>query len=208
MSINQCIVQTLHQWQEFKMEAWFPDFLCGMSHYYWTYNTSHTFFTSAMVAWAFTTFKSVAAHHIMFHWIFAIAEHDMDIPVHFQHIHGDGFETFMQMGTRGQVLGMKWAMHIFIWSWLSYLQVLVITVNNSAQKWLATVHYILWWPMRIQCDSIAIACKTFSKTSPAYRDKLPTPFQKEMMSLATAEPLHYFKGLDLIRTGGNKAVGE
>jgi len=112
-SINTSF-KPLHQWQEFKMEAWFPDFLCCMSHYYWTYNTSHTFFTSAMVAWAFTTSKSVAAHQIMFRWIFAIAEHDMDIPVHFQHIHGDGFETFMQMGTRGQVLGMKWAMHIFI----------------------------------------------------------------------------------------------
>jgi len=48
----------------------------------------------------------------------------------------------------------------------------------------------------------------FFQNITSMQEQITNPVQKEMMSLASAEPLHYFKGLDLIRTGGKKAVGE
>jgi len=45
------------------------------------------------------------AHHIHFHQIFAIAEADTGQSVHFHHIHGNGFDTFMANGHKGQALG-------------------------------------------------------------------------------------------------------
>ncbi|KAF8587967.1 hypothetical protein K439DRAFT_1652094 [Ramaria rubella] len=75
----------LHKWQEFEIEAWFPE-----------YHRSH----------AFTTSQSATAHHILFNRMFAIVCEDTGKSVQFRHIHGDGFDTFMADGHVGQALGL------------------------------------------------------------------------------------------------------
>ncbi|KAF8587722.1 hypothetical protein K439DRAFT_1614148 [Ramaria rubella] len=79
----------LHNWQEFEIEAWFPEYLC-----------------SIVVARAFTTSQSAEAHHILFNRIFLIVHKDTGEIVKFCHIHGVSFETFMADGHVGQALGL------------------------------------------------------------------------------------------------------
>ncbi|KAF8572617.1 hypothetical protein K439DRAFT_1665995 [Ramaria rubella] len=79
----------LHKWQEFEIEAWFSEYL-----------------RSIVVACAFTTSQSAAAHHILFHCIFAIVHKDTGKVVQFHHIHGVGFDTFMADRHKGQALGL------------------------------------------------------------------------------------------------------
>jgi hypothetical protein len=61
--------------------------------------------SAIVVARAFITSQSAAAHEILFTRIFAIVAEDTGQPIHFRHIHGDGFEIFMADGHKGQALG-------------------------------------------------------------------------------------------------------
>ena len=65
------------------------------------------FFLAIVVARAFTSSQSAAAHRILFARIFAIAEADTGQSVRFRHIHGDGFDIVMADGHKGQALGMS-----------------------------------------------------------------------------------------------------
>ena len=58
-----------------------------------------------VVAHAFTTSQSVAAHDILFGLIFSIVEKDTNRPLQFRHIDGNGIDTFMVDGHKGQALG-------------------------------------------------------------------------------------------------------
>ena len=60
---------------------------------------------AVVVARAFINSQSAAAHHILFRRIFAFAEADTGCAVRFRHIHGEGFDTFMADGHKGQALG-------------------------------------------------------------------------------------------------------
>ncbi|KAF8592569.1 hypothetical protein K439DRAFT_1324584 [Ramaria rubella] len=91
----------LHKWQEFEIEAWFPEYL-----------------RSIVVAHAFTTSQSAEAHHILFNRIFAIVHEDTGKTVQFQHIHGVGFNTFMADGHLGQALGEHKNEVVFAKVWL------------------------------------------------------------------------------------------
>jgi hypothetical protein len=51
------------------------------------------------------TLQSAATHLYMFQHLFAIVEKDCGIPVHFRHIHRDGFETVVADAHKGQALG-------------------------------------------------------------------------------------------------------
>ena len=58
-----------------------------------------------VVAHAFTTSQSAAAHDILFGLMFSIVEKDTSRPLRFCHIDGDGIDTFMADGHKGQALG-------------------------------------------------------------------------------------------------------
>ena len=60
-----------------------------------------------VVARAFTTSQSTAAHDILFRLIFSIVEKDTSQPLRFCHIDGDGINTFMADGYKGQALGQS-----------------------------------------------------------------------------------------------------
>lgn len=53
----------------------------------------------------FTTSQSAEAHLILFKRIFDIATSDTNIPVHFRHIHGNGFLVWIADAHKGQALG-------------------------------------------------------------------------------------------------------
>ncbi|KIJ39135.1 hypothetical protein M422DRAFT_258014 [Sphaerobolus stellatus SS14] len=75
----------IHRWQEFKIEAWFPE-------YSWF----------VVIACAFTTSQSAKAHKVLFQRIFAIVEADTGQQVQFRHIHGTGWDTIIADEHRGQ----------------------------------------------------------------------------------------------------------
>ncbi|KAF8583905.1 hypothetical protein K439DRAFT_1617115 [Ramaria rubella] len=82
------LFKRLDKWQEFEIEAWFPEYVC-----------------SIVVARAFTTSQSAAAHLILFTRIFAIVEQETGQIVHFRHIHGEGFDSVVADEHHGQGLG-------------------------------------------------------------------------------------------------------
>lgn len=62
-------------------------------------------FTAIVSVRIFTTSQSAEAHLILFKRIFEIATLDTNIPVHFHHIHGDGFLVWIADAHKGQALG-------------------------------------------------------------------------------------------------------
>ncbi|GJJ09188.1 hypothetical protein Clacol_003410 [Clathrus columnatus] len=79
----------LHGWQEFEMEAFFPE----VEH-------------SLVVARAFTTSQSAEAHLNLFRCIFQIVEEDTGEHIKFRHIHSNGIDTITADGHHGQALGL------------------------------------------------------------------------------------------------------
>ncbi|KIJ44892.1 hypothetical protein M422DRAFT_251516 [Sphaerobolus stellatus SS14] len=79
----------LHQWQEFKIEAWFDE-----------YNRL------IVVARTFTTSQITEEHKLLFSRIFDIMEQETGETVRFRYIHGTGYEIFMADGHKGQALGL------------------------------------------------------------------------------------------------------
>jgi len=142
--------------------------LCCMSHYYWTTHLTHLF-TSAMVAWAFTTSNQWLLTRLCFVESLPLQSMIWTSLVHFQHIHGDGFETWCKWH-KGPGLRYEWAMHIFIcldcptyrsWSSLSK------TLWRHGQLLCTTCFDGLWEFSVI----LSLCLQTFSKTSPACRSK-------------------------------------
>ncbi|KIJ26707.1 hypothetical protein M422DRAFT_272219 [Sphaerobolus stellatus SS14] len=62
--------------------------------------------TEIVVARAFTTSQTAEAHKLLFSRIFDIMEQDTGETVHFQYIHGTGYEISMADGHKGQALGL------------------------------------------------------------------------------------------------------
>ena len=50
--------------------------------------------------------QSAVAHCELFKRIFEVAQSDTGLEVRFRHIHGDGYESFIADGHKGQALGM------------------------------------------------------------------------------------------------------
>lgn len=61
--------------------------------------------TAVVSVRVFTTSQSSEAHLILFKRLFEIATSDTNIPVHFRHIHGDGFLVWIADAHKGQALG-------------------------------------------------------------------------------------------------------
>ncbi|KAF8126785.1 hypothetical protein EV363DRAFT_1298507 [Boletus edulis] len=81
----------VHGWQEFEIETW--------DNYH---------MRSIVSTRAFTTSQSAEAHFILFSRIFAIAKSDTGLSVKFHHIDGNGIQSVVADGHKGQGLGKSW----------------------------------------------------------------------------------------------------
>ncbi|KAF8432134.1 hypothetical protein L210DRAFT_3614367 [Boletus edulis BED1] len=79
----------VHGWQEFEIETW--------DNYH---------MRSIVSTRAFTTSQSAEAHFILFSRIFAIAKSDTGLSVKFHHIDGNGIQSVVADGHKGQGLGL------------------------------------------------------------------------------------------------------
>ncbi|KAF8591037.1 hypothetical protein K439DRAFT_1650871 [Ramaria rubella] len=150
----------LDKWQEFEIEAWFPEYHC-----------------SIVIARAFTTSQSAAAHLILFTCIFAI-----------------GFDSVVADGHRGQGLGL------FTYDSLGlglYCQKICVNMTGYCSiEWNKALHAFtpyehLAWFYRY--------CFTHFFQNVTIREA--------MMTLASAKSLPDLEGtLQLIRMGGKKAA--
>ncbi|KAF8590817.1 hypothetical protein K439DRAFT_1657169 [Ramaria rubella] len=166
----------LDKWQEFEIEAWFPDYL-----------------RSIVVARAFTTSQSAAAHLILFTRIFAIVEQDTGQLVCFRHIHGEGFDSFMADGHRGQALGLGF-----------YCQNICVNMAGYCSiEWNKALHALTPYEHLARFYRYCFAHFSRNITSLQIAPKV----RQAMMSLASAQPLPDLEGtLRLIRTGGKRAA--
>ncbi|KAF8574339.1 hypothetical protein K439DRAFT_1420638 [Ramaria rubella] len=169
----------LHKWQEFEIEAWFSEYL-----------------RSIVVTRAFTTSQSAAAHHILFHCIFAIVHEDTGKVVQLHHIHGVGFDTFMADGHKGQALGLGLCCEEICRNMAGYCSI----------EWSKALHSLT--PYEHLARMYRYCFSHFTRNVHGLRAHVSANVRGAMMSIASAEPLPDFKGtLKLIRSGGKKAIG-
>ncbi|KAF8575834.1 hypothetical protein K439DRAFT_1623294 [Ramaria rubella] len=168
----------LHKWQEFEIEAWFPEYHC-----------------SIIIACAFTTSQSADAHHILFNRIFAIVRKDTGHTVRFCHIHGDGFDTFVANGHIGQVLGLGRCCEEICRNMVGYCTI----------EWTRALHTLT--PYEHLACMYRYRCAHFIRNVNRLKGHISLGVRSAMMSIASAEPLPNFKAtLELIRQGGKKAA--
>ncbi|KAF8572755.1 hypothetical protein K439DRAFT_1506051, partial [Ramaria rubella] len=152
---------------EFEIEAWFPDYL-----------------HSIVVAQAFTTSQSAAAHLILFTCIFAIVEQD----------------TGQLMDT----MAKPWVCHFEILLMLLYCQNICVNMAGYCSiEWNKALHALTPYEHLAQFYRYCFAHFSRNVTSLQIAPKV----RQAMMSLASAEPLPDLEGtLRLIRTGGKRAA--
>ncbi|KAF8582118.1 hypothetical protein K439DRAFT_1511983 [Ramaria rubella] len=168
----------LHKWQEFEIEAWFPEYFC-----------------SIVMAHALTMSQSAEAHCILFYRIFAIVHEDTGRPVQFRHIHGIGFDTFMADGHLGQALGLGLCCEEMCQGMSGY----------CAIEWTKALHVLT--PYEHLARMYRYCFAHFVRNVLALKGVVTFEVQAAMMSLSSAEPLPNFEGtLQLIRQGGKKAA--
>ncbi|KAG6374578.1 hypothetical protein JVT61DRAFT_3932 [Boletus reticuloceps] len=88
ISIDMSFKHVSGKWEEFEIETW-----------------DNRHMRSIVVAHAFTTSESAAAHLILFTRIFEIVKHDTGLEVLFNYISGHGIQSVVADGHRGQALG-------------------------------------------------------------------------------------------------------
>jgi len=164
-------------WQEFEVECWDNDHM-----------------RSVVVARAFTTSQSAAAHLILFRRIFDIARQDTGLSISFQHINGFGIETIVADAHRGQALG------------LGMFCVELCRHNTS---------YCKYEPARRMCDLdpydhlrrvFRVCIVHFKRNIQALARIVDRKVLAAMYSLAASEPHPNFSAtLSTIRSGGPKA---
>ncbi|KAF8581006.1 hypothetical protein K439DRAFT_1619372 [Ramaria rubella] len=166
----------LHQWQEFKIEVWFPEYLF-----------------SIVVACAFTTSQSAEAHRILFNCIFAIVHEDTSQTVQSQHIHGVAFDTFMADRHIGQALGLG----------LCCKEICQIMAGYCAIDWTKALHMLTPYEHLARISHYCFA--HFVRNVLTLKGNISLEVQAAMMSLTSAEPLPNFEAtLQQICTGGKK----
>ncbi|KAF8525595.1 hypothetical protein BU17DRAFT_41669, partial [Hysterangium stoloniferum] len=168
----------LHNWQEFEVEAWFPEYS-----------------RSIVVTRAFTTSQSALAHKILFRCIFNIVEEDTGSKVKFRHIHGEGFDSVMADGHRGQALGLGLYCEEICRGMTGYCAI----EHTKALHTLSPYEHLA---------RLYRLCFThFTRKIGNLKGHVTLPIRAAMMSLYSAEPLPDFEGtLQLIRSGGKKAA--
>ncbi|KAF8576274.1 hypothetical protein K439DRAFT_1367727 [Ramaria rubella] len=170
----------LHKWQEFEIEAWFPEYL-----------------RSIVVACAFTTSQSAEAHRILFNRIFAIVHEDTGKTVQFRNIHSVGFDTFMADRHLGQALGLG----------LCCKEICQSMAGYCAIEWTKVLYMLTPYEHLAQIYRYCFA--HFVRNVLTLKGYISLEVQAAMMSLASAEPLPNFEAtLQQIREGGKKAAGE
>ncbi|KAF8582842.1 hypothetical protein K439DRAFT_1350218 [Ramaria rubella] len=168
----------LHKWQEFEIEAWFPEYL-----------------RSIVVAHAFTTSQSAEAHRILFNRIFAIVHEDTGKTVQFRHIHSVGFDTFMADRHLGQALGLGLCCEEICQSMAGY----------CAIEWTKVLYMLTPYEHLARIYRYCFA--HFVRNVLTLKGYISLEVQAAMMSLASAEPLPNFEAtLQQIREGGKKAA--
>ncbi|KAF8523178.1 hypothetical protein BU17DRAFT_64069 [Hysterangium stoloniferum] len=168
----------LHNWQEFEVEAWFPEYS-----------------QSIVVTQAFTTSQSALAHKILFQCIFNIVEEDTGSKVKFRHIHGEGFDSVMADGHRGQALGLG----------LYYKEICHGMTGYCAIEHTKALHTLS--PYEHLACLYHLCFTHFTCKIGNLKGHVTLPIHAVMMSLYSAEPLPDFEGtLQLIRSGGKKAA--
>ncbi|KAF8576151.1 hypothetical protein K439DRAFT_1623060 [Ramaria rubella] len=152
---------------QFEIEAWFPDYL-----------------HSIVVAQAFTTSQSAAAHLILFTCIFTIVEQD----------------TGQLMDT----MAKPWVCHFEILLMLLYCQNICVNMAGYCSiEWNEALHALTPYEHLAQFYRYCFAHFSRNVTSLRIAPKV----RQAMMSLASAEPLPDLEGtLRLIRTGGKRAT--
>ncbi|KAF8584190.1 hypothetical protein K439DRAFT_1660868 [Ramaria rubella] len=168
----------LHNWQEFEIEAWFPEYLL-----------------SIVVVCAFTTLQSAEAHRILFNRIFSIVHEDTGEIVKFQHIHGVGFDTFMADGHIGQALGLGLYCEEMCRNMAGYCII----------EWSKALHALT--PYEHLARFYHYCFTHFIRNVLALKGQVSLKVCMAMLSIAMAEALPDFKGmLQQIRQGGKKAI--
>ncbi|KIJ29181.1 hypothetical protein M422DRAFT_269448 [Sphaerobolus stellatus SS14] len=163
-------------WQEFEMEAWFPEY--GRS---------------VVVARTFTNSQSGKAHFILFERIFDIMKQDTGIEVRFRHIHGEGIDMVTADQHKGQALGLG-----------KFCQKLCRDrPGYCAYNHTRPLHELS--PYEHLARFYRLCFQHYSTKVHDLRGHVSENVCAAMMSLASAEPLADLPGtLDLIRRQGGK----
>ncbi|KAF8526669.1 hypothetical protein BU17DRAFT_40561 [Hysterangium stoloniferum] len=160
----------LHNWQELEIEAWFPEYS-----------------RSIVVACAFITSQSPAAHHILFRHIFEVVEGDTGQCIQFWHIHGVGIDSIMADGAKGQALCLG-----------HYCVEISQHISGYSLHTLMAYEHLAW------CYHYCFA--HFTRHVSHMCGVVEGKARAAIMSIASAEPLPDFQGtLQVIRNGGKKA---
>ncbi|KIJ23167.1 hypothetical protein M422DRAFT_276315 [Sphaerobolus stellatus SS14] len=169
----------IHRWQEFEIEAWFPEYS-----------------RSVVVARAFTTSQSAAAHHVLFKRIFEIVEADTGQQVQFRHIHGTGWDTIIADEHRGQALGLG-----------LYLQEICCNMAGYCSvDWTIALHELKPYDHTKRC--LRICFQHYSTRVRGLKPHVLTAVYGAMMALYSADPIpNYDATISLIQHGGKKALG-
>ncbi|KIJ38133.1 hypothetical protein M422DRAFT_259286 [Sphaerobolus stellatus SS14] len=163
---------------QFEIEAWFPKYS-----------------RSIVVARAFTTSQSAAAHQILFRRIFEIVEADTGQQVQFRHIHGAGWDTIIADEHRGQALGLGLYLQEICRNMAGYCSV----------EWTKPLHELKPYDHTKRC--LRICFQHYSTRVRSLKPHVSTVIYGAMMSLYSAEPISDYKAtLSLIQHGGKKAA--
>ncbi|KAG1814626.1 uncharacterized protein BJ212DRAFT_1242882, partial [Suillus subaureus] len=176
MQAKQLLIDTsfkcVHGWQEFELESW------DIAH-----------MKSIIGARAFTTSQSAQAHFILFQQIFEIASADTGCTVQFHYMHGEGIQTIIADGHKGQGLGK----YIFLHS-----EPATMTQPLSFATW---IHMAT-------CSQFYCLCLAHYKCNiHSLRSQVLKDMEIAMLTIASAEPHPDLQGtLTKIKKGGKKAA--
>ncbi|KIJ36290.1 hypothetical protein M422DRAFT_261437 [Sphaerobolus stellatus SS14] len=154
-----------------------------------------TGFEAVVVARAFTTSQSAAAHHIRFKRIFEIVKADTGQQVQFRHIHGTGWDTIIADEHRGQALGLGLYLQDICRNMAGYCSV----------DWKIALHALKPYDHTKRC--LHICFQHFSTCVRSLKPHVSTEVYGAMMSFYSPDPIpDYEATVSLIQRGGKRAA--
>ncbi|KAG1799560.1 hypothetical protein EV424DRAFT_1545973 [Suillus variegatus] len=168
----------VHGWQEFEFESW---------------DVAHM--KSVIGARAFTTSQSAQAHFILFQRIFEIASADTGCAVQFQYMHGEGIQTIIADGHKGQGLG------------LGMYCVYLCKDSIQACRYDTTALLRDLDPYDHLRRFYRLCLAHYKRNIRSLRGQIPKDVEIAMLTIASAEPHPDLQGtLKKIKKGGKKAA--